>query len=202
MDVFARLWTWTGHSFILPALILGFLVQGGIGPTTAPGVRISLAYWSLLLTLAVASLMCWTLVLYIRAAKAENSSLLIPPNTNFETREQRSRLVSWGTALVFGTVVLTALWVFSAKYHQSRIHLWDKNTPLADDFWLSRTMANAAACSKNPCYAMASRLNGETLVGEPVNQYIPYITDGLVIAAASPLLFCLLFVFYQGTRNI
>ncbi|MBF2715081.1 hypothetical protein FS827_19640 [Agrobacterium vitis] len=203
MSVLAKLWTWTGYAFVPLAITWVFYARGGTdGTPVALGVLVSRGYWGLLLTLLVTGLLLWTVTLYVRAAKARGSRILIPPNTTFETGGQRNRLVSWGTAIIFAAVMIAALAVFSIRYGDSRIYGWDDRTPLADGFWESRTIADARRCPNGPCFAISERLDssGKPLSG--VNEYIPIITDAAIVVAALPALACLAFHLYGIARLI
>jgi hypothetical protein len=199
MDALARVWTWTTFAFIPVAFAWGVYVRGAFSEPHL-GVLISWGYWGLLLTLGVSGLMAWTLTLYVRFAIEKRARYLVPPNTEFETDKRRNPQVSWATVIAFWTIAIVALVVFSVRYGESRIHRWDDASPLADGFWSSRRIASAIQCDAASCFSIASRWEGgQKLVG--VNQYIPYVTDGVIVIAALPLLSCGVFVAYCILRR-
>ncbi|MER9684687.1 MULTISPECIES: hypothetical protein [unclassified Mesorhizobium] len=189
MKPLAKLWTWTGHSFIPIAVGWAVYVRGGLnGETASLGVLVSRGYWGLLLTLGAANILAWTFALYMRAAKRIGMRLVVPPNTTFESSDSRSRLISWGTAVVYAATIMAALVIFGVRYSESRIYVWNDMSPLNVGFMSSRLTAHSRACSHQPCFAVGPRFNdaGKPLSG--VNEYVQYFTDGLLLVSAAALL--------------
>lgn len=168
----AKLWTFVGQSFVPFAAAWIYFVRNG----SNEGVLISKAYFGVLITLCVGAVLVWTLALYVRAAKLQHSSVIIPPNTTFEELGSRNLVVSWGTLIVFGLAVIVSLAAFGLRYGESRIHYWDDNKPLAGSFFESRKAAHRIGCARQPCFAVSSRSG----TSEGVAEYIPYVTDGFV----------------------
>lgn len=185
MNPLAKLWTWTGHAFVPVAVGWAVYVRGGLDNAVSPeGALISRGYWGLLLTLAVAALLAWTCALYVRAAKRRHDGATVPPNTTFEDEGTRNPLVSWGTAAVFVLAVVGALTVFGVRYGDSRIHAWDGRIPLGEGFLSSRREAYRLGCAHQPCFAMGARMDG---AGKPlagINEYVLFLSDGILLVAA------------------
>src|SRR5438477_890837 len=189
MLALAKLWTWIGNLFIPLAIGWAFYVRNGLpDPPPPTGVLVSRGYWGLLVTLIAGAALIWTMARYVRLASRENARILAPQNTAFEDDTIRSRLISWGTVLVFATSVLLALTVFGVRYMESQIHRWDDQRPLQSDFWGSRMQAYELGCAKQPCFAVGQRMDagGNPIFG--VNEYILYVTD---VALVLVLLFML-----------
>lgn len=182
MKPLAKFWTWIGQSFIPLAIGWAIFVRNGFGEK-APhdGVLISRGYWGLLLTLLVAATLIWALALYVRLARARGARLTVPPNTMFEDG-QRSAVVSYVTLVVFAVAVVVGLGVFGGRYHDSMIHGWNSQAPLQSGFWSSRVEAHKSGCASNPCFAVGPRMEvpGAPVFG--VNEYVLYLTDGLLLA--------------------
>ena len=86
----AKLWSWTGHAFILFAIGWAIFVRGGLSDKSlSEGVAISQGYWGLVVALIAANALVWTSALYVRAAKRAKVQVLVPPNTNFEELADR-----------------------------------------------------------------------------------------------------------------
>jgi hypothetical protein len=164
-------------------------VRGGLDGSIPPeGALISRGYWGLLLSLAAAALLAWSCALYVRASKQPGGTLSVPPNMTFETEATRNLLVSRGTAAIFGLAILCALAVFGVRYGDSRIHAWDGKQPLADGFLSSRREAYRLGCSHQPCFAVGERLDGSGKPLAGINEYVLYLTDGVLILAAAAAL--------------
>jgi hypothetical protein len=193
MSALAKLWTWIGQTFIPVAIAWAVYVRGGLaGEHLGEGVLISRGYWGLLVTLVVGSALAIVAALYVREARRSRAGILVPPNTTFD-ETGRSRLISWGTALVFTLFVLAALALFGDRYADSRIYLWDGMSPLASGFWSSRVKAHEAGCGYQPCYAMAQRLYpGRPVSG--VNEYVLYLTDGALGILMAALVAAIIFL--------
>ncbi|MHC2618246.1 MFS family permease [Bradyrhizobium huanghuaihaiense] len=185
----ARFWTWIGTAYV-PALASGiFYINNG----PHRGVLISAGYLGLCASLAVGTILAVTLALYVMKARKSADPILAPPNTLFEDAEHRNRLISWGTVIVFALAILVGLIGFGNRYADSRIHLWDKTTPLADSFTASRAAAYAKGCPKGPCFAMGQRMEDKT-PAEHVAEYVLYWTDGFLIFLCLSLLAALTFL--------
>lgn len=196
MTPLAKLWTWTGQSFIPLAVAWAVYVRNGLLADKPPtdGAIISRAYWGLLITFAAGIVLSWTFALYARAAKEKHSSNPIPANTSFETENNRNLVISWATVCAFGLAVTLALIVFGVRYGQSAIYAWDAQSPLAQGFWASRIKAYELGCASQPCFAVGQRFDaGGPVYG--VNEYILYVTDGAIAVLAVLLLVGVLFLF-------
>ncbi|MGY4297884.1 hypothetical protein ACVWXN_005979 [Bradyrhizobium sp. i1.4.4] len=84
--------------------------------------------------------------------------------------------------MVFFLAVITAIIFFSDRYASSRIYRWEERTPMAQSFWESRARARAETCSSEPCFSMGKRFDDSGKELEYVDQYLPYLTDGLLAA--------------------
>jgi hypothetical protein len=198
MKALAKLWTWIGNSFIPLAIGWGLYVRNGLADQPPPlGVLISRAYWGVLVTLIAGTALTWTMALYVRLAKTERALILAPPNTAFEEDGARSRIISWGTVFVFVLSVLLALTVFGIRYAESQLHKWDGAQPLQASFWDSRAKAYELGCAKQPCFAIAQRIDaaGNPIFG--VNEYILYLTDGALVFLTILMLLGALFLIKQ-----
>jgi len=202
MTPLAKLWTWTGHAFILLAIGWVVFVRGGISDKIVPeGVAISRAYWGLLVTLIAGCSLAWTSALYVRAAKRDNAQILVPPNMKFDEISDRSLIISWGTACVFTTAILTTLTIFAVRYGDSAVHSWNAKSPIEAGFLASRLRAHQEGCSHQPCFAIGSQFDA---VGKPisgVNEYILYITDGGLCVLGAALAAALVFLVVSATTN-
>jgi hypothetical protein len=185
----ARFWTILGGAYLPAAASWGFFVYNG----PHRGMLISAGYLGLGVTLAVGTVLASTLALYIRKARRVHAPIIAPPNTLFEDQDHRSRLLSWGTVAIFGIVVLAGVVCFGNRYADSRIYLWDSTAPLSDSFIGSRAEAQAKGCPKGPCFAMAQRMEGAG-PADHVAEYIPYLSDGLLIVFAVTQLGALAFL--------
>ena len=196
MNPLAKLWTWTGQSFIPLAIAWAVYVRNGLLAEKPPteGAIISRAYWGLLITLAAGTVLSWTLALYARAAKEKHSNILIPANTSFESETNRNRVISWATVCVFGIATTLALVVFGVRYAESMIYTWDAQSPLAQGFWASRVRAYELGCASQPCFAVGQRFDANGPI-YGVNEYILYVTDGAIAVLAVLLLLGILFLF-------
>jgi hypothetical protein len=194
----ARLWTWIGQLFVPIAFAWAYFVRNGPGE----GVLISRGYLGLLASLAAGSALAWTLGSYVRLAKLRDIRPAIPPNTMFEDDANRSMLISWGTLVVFTAVCLAALLLFGVRYSDSRIHQWDDPAPLDHSFAGSRVKAHESVCHSPPCFAMSARkdVKGNVLPGD-IFEYIPYVTDGGIVALATVLLSGLIFLGIMTSRR-
>jgi hypothetical protein len=202
MEPLAKLWTWAGHTFIPLAVGWAVFVRGGLdGATAAPGAFISRAYWGLLVTFAAAGVLVWAFALYARAAKQTGSGTVIPPNTTFERNEARSPLITWATVVVFAVTVAAALTIFGIRYADSRISKWENLNSLSAGFLGSRVLAHEQGCGHQPCFAVAPRVDaaGKPLSG--VNEYVLYLTDGILIAAVLPMLVGLGYLVFTARRR-
>ncbi|WP_316228258.1 hypothetical protein [Bradyrhizobium sp. SZCCHNR1039] len=177
----AKFWTWLGNYFLPIAIAWAYFVRNGADE----GIKVSRGYWGLVASLTVGALLMLTLALYIGKARKAKKALL-PPNTAFETDEVRNLTISWGTIAIYFTAILTALVVFGSRYADSKIYAWDdKKAPLAGSFWESRVIAWTQSCTKSPCYAMGNRFGEGDKKLEYVDQYIPYVTDLVLVVLAS-----------------
>lgn len=202
MGALAKLWTWTGHSFIPVAVGWAVFARGGLD-SAAPsiGVLVSRGYWGLLMTLAAACVLIFAGALYVRAAKRNGLGIVVPPNTTFESGEERSLPISWGTVIIFGLAVVAGLAVFSARYADSRIHAWDDVRPLREEFLASRLTAHERGCSHQPCFAVGPRVDGAGKSLPGVNEYILYLTDGALLAAALLVMLGLAYMLFVGLQR-
>lgn len=202
MEPLAKLWTWTGHSFIPLAVGWAVFVRGGLdNAPTSIGVLVSRGYWGLLLTLAAACVLIWSCALYVRAAKRKGFGIVTPPNTTFESSEARNPRISWGTIIVFALAVAVALVLFGERYADSHIHAWDDVSALREEFLASRLAAHERGCSHQPCFAVGPRVDGAGKPVPGVNEYILYLTDGALLAVALPALLGLIYMFFIGFRR-
>lgn len=143
----AKLWSWTGHAFILFAIGWAIFVRGGLSDKKlSEGVAISQGYWGLAVGLIAATTLASALALYIRAAKRAEARFLVPPNTNFEERDDRNLIISWGTVVVFVGVVTAAVALFSVRYSDSVLHEWGRPSAVAAGFVGSRVEAHKRGC--------------------------------------------------------
>jgi hypothetical protein len=170
-------------------------VRGGLSDKSIPeGVAISQGYWGLVVTLIAANALVWSFGLYVRAARREESKILVPPNTNFEELSDRSLIISWGTIVVFTISIALALGVFSVRYSDSVLHRWGEKLPLHGGFIASRLEAYQEGCSHSPCFSVASQFDQNAKIPSGVNEYILYITDTALIVLFLALAAGLVFV--------
>ena len=194
MTAISRLWTWIGYAFIPTAIAWIYIVRNGADqPIPADGVIISRAYWGLAISLLAGAALAWTYGLYLREARADKAAPPVPANTSLESEGQRNPVVSWGTVIFFIVFVLAALIVFGVRYSESTLYPWDSATPVADGFWASRLAAHKLGCLTQPCYAVANHFGGKT----GVNEYILYVTDGVLFLLAALLVGGLIFTRLQ-----
>ncbi|MCC8962262.1 hypothetical protein H8A95_08000 [Bradyrhizobium sp. Pear76] len=168
----AKFWTWLGNYYVPLAVAWGYFVRNG----PDQGVKISRAYWGLGVSLLVGVLLISTLTLYIKEAR-KAKAVAIPPNTTFESDTDRNLVISWGCAVTYMVSLITALIVFGNMYADSKIHEWEKRSPLVESFWGSRVEAFTRTCDKSSCYAMGNRFAADGKPLEYVDQYLPYVTD-------------------------
>jgi hypothetical protein len=182
----AKFWTVTGSWFIPLAMAWAYFVRTG----SDEGVLVSRGYWGLLISLLVATSLLTALALYIKEARRSNSPILVPPNTSFEDDENRHRLISWMTVLVFILAIVGSLIVFGARYSTSNIHEWDAKDPLASTFFESRAKAHES--SKQ--LAMGKRFDkkGDTI--NEVNEYLRYWSDGILMFAGYGFAFSIVYL--------
>ncbi len=198
MPPLAKLWTWLGNYFLPLAVAWAYFVRNG----PDEGVKISRGYWGLVVSLVVGTLLILTLTLYVRAAHKANA-IAVPPNTTFETESDRNLVISWGSVVTYFLAVLAALVVFGSRYSDSKIYEWKQDVPLAPSFWESRMAVWARSCSDKSCYAMANRFGADGKPLDYVDQYLPYVTDTVLLVLASFLLVStvlLLVVIFRGPR--
>jgi hypothetical protein len=194
MLALAKFWTWIGNLFIPLAIGWAVYVRGGLTDRPPPiGVLVSRAYWGVLVSLVAGGALIWAMVLYVRLAKRKNAVILAPPNTAFEDESVRSRIISWATVFVFTISVLFALTVFGVRYMESQIHKWDDQQPLQSSFWGSRVRAYEIGCVQQPCFAIEQRVDAGKNPIFGVNEYILYLTDGVLVL---PALFMLAGAFF------
>jgi hypothetical protein len=182
MKALAKLWTWIGNTFIPIATAWTIYVRNGLTTQPPPcGVLISRGYWGVLVSLVTGAALIWTAALYVRIAKRENALILVPANTMFEDDTARCRPISWGTLLIFTVSVLAALAVFGSRYAESQIHRWGDQRSLERGFLESRARAYELGCARQPCFAVGQRVgaDGNPIFG--VNEYILYLTDGVLV---------------------
>lgn len=185
MQPFAKLWTWTGHAFVPLAIGWAYYARGGLDTSSpAEGALISRGYWGLLLSLGAAALLAWTCALYVRAARRNRSGAAVPPNTTFEDEQTRTPIISRGTAAVFVLAVVGALSLFGIRYGDSRIHAWDGTRPLAGGFVSSRLEAYRLGCGHPPCFAVGARVDGSGKSLAGINEYVLFLSDGVLCVAA------------------
>jgi hypothetical protein len=198
MLALAKLWTWIGQLFVPIAFAWAYFVRNG----PSEGVLISRGYLGLLASLAAGSALAWTLGSYVRLAKRRDIRPAIPPNTMFEDDVNRSMLISWGTVVVFTAVFLGAILLFGVRYSDSRIHQWNDPAPLGHSFTGSRVKAHESRCPSPPCFAMSARKDdkGNVLPGD-IFEYIPYVTDGGIVALAILQLGGLIFLGLMMSRK-
>ena len=191
----AKLWSWTGHAFILFAIGWAIFVRGGLSDKSlSEGVAISQGYWGLVVALIAANALVWTSALYVRAAKRAKIQVLVPPNTNFEELADRNLIVSWGTVAIFTLAVGLAVAIFSVRYSDSVLHEWGKEPAIEGGFLGSRIEAHNKGCSHQPCFAVASQFDKGGKIPSGVNEYILYLTDGVLIILFLTLAVGLVFV--------
>lgn len=204
MEPLARLWTWTGQAFIPLAIGWGFFVRGGPNDAIpSMGVLISWGYWGLLATLAASSVLIWTFALHVGAAKRSGSGVLVPSNTTFEGKDARSPIIAWGTTFIFAFAIISALTVFGVRYGESRIHGWNDPKPMRDAFLASRIEAHRIGCAHQPCFAVGQRMDGAAKPFAGVNEYVLYLSDGMLIVVvllASGGLVYMSAVIFSGAR--
>jgi hypothetical protein len=182
MKPLAKFWTWTGHLFIPIAIGWAIYVRNGFGDKAPPdGVLISRGYWGVLVTLIAGGALAWTCALYVRLAKQQGARLFVPPNTTFEEGKDRNPFISYGTACVFALAVLAALVMFGVRYSDSLVHGWNAQAPVGQGFWNSRIKAHEMGCSSHPCFAVGPRVDGTGAPIFGVNEYVLYLTDGVLI---------------------
>ncbi|WP_354132017.1 hypothetical protein [Bradyrhizobium sp. RT4b] len=121
-----------------------------------------------------------TLTQYVWKARVARVRILVPPNTTFEEEANRNAIVSWATVVIFALVVTGAIIDFGSRYATSRIYPWNSALPLADSFWSSRALARTSSCQAKSCFAMGRRVDGSGKAIDHVDQYFPYLTDGLL----------------------
>ena len=194
MTPLARLWSWTGHAFILFAIGWAVFVRGGLSDKAVPeGVAISQGYWGLVVSLIAANALTWTLALYIRAAKRANARILVPPNTTFEEAADRNVIISKGTVIIFAICVALAIAVFWVRYSDSVLHGWKDDKQVGTGFIGSRIAAHGKGCPSQPCFAVAFKFDNGTKIASGVNEYILFVTDGglivLLLGLASSFVF-------------
>jgi hypothetical protein len=190
----AKLWSWTGHAFILFAIGWAIFVRGGLSDKALPeGVAISQGYWGLVVALIAANALILALALYVRAGKRAGITSLVPPNTNFEELEDRNLVISWGTVFVFLFAVALATVLFSVRYADSVLYKWRTHTKVADGFLYSRLQAHEQGCHSNPCFAVAPQFDGTTEIKSGVNEYLLYVTDGVLVVLVVALICLLIF---------
>jgi hypothetical protein len=196
----AKLWTWIGQIFVPLALLWAVYVRNGLpGEPVSEAVLISRGYWGLLVTLAAGASLAWTAALYVRDVRRQGARILVPPNTMFEEERTRSRIISWGTAIIFVLSVLGALILFGERYSDSRIYRWDDTSPLQSGFWSSRASAHQSGCGHGPCYAVSQRIYpGGPISG--VNEYVLYVTDGGLVILTIAFLCGLVFLIVSFFR--
>ena len=178
----AKLWTWTGHIYLPIALAWAIYVTNGLPVTDElphPGVLISRGYWGLLASLAAGAMLIWTWAEYAKHAREHAKEALIPPDTTFEELDDRSLVISYGSAVVVFAGLIFFTVMFAGRYGDSRIYLWDAGTPLADHFFNSRYEVYFG--TEHGPFAIAARLETGYKPYTGVNQYIPYLTDGILI---------------------
>ena len=178
----ARMWTWTGQTYVPVAIAWMIYVRNGF-PTTPddPGVIVSRGYLGLLISLFAGALLSWIYGLYVIKARDLAREPFVPPNTTFEELNSRSLVISWLTASCFALITLLSVLSFATVYSGSMIAKWDSTSPIMNGFWGSRQAAFAVGCIHQPCFAMTPRLHngGKPIYG--VAEYILYITDGVLI---------------------
>jgi hypothetical protein len=202
MKPLAKLWTWIGQIFVPLAIGWAIYIRNGFGEKFPPdGVLISRGYWGVLITLLAGSALVWTLALYVDRARKSRARILVPPNTAFEESKDRSLVISYGTVLVFALSLLVALVMFGERYSESAIYAWDAKTPIEHGFWQSRKVAHGAGCSAPPCFAVGQRMddNGNPLLG--VNEYVLYLTDGVLALLAVLLIAGVVFLIVVSIRR-
>lgn len=191
----ARFWTWVGHSFIPLAVGWAYFVRNG----PDEGVLITRGYFGWALTLLVGAALTFALGRYISLAKSRHLAGLIPPNTTFEKTNNRNRIISWVTLVVFAFFLIAANILFASRYADSRIHRWDSPTPLDESFVGSRIKAHQTPCSDRSCFAISKRVSSSGSARD-VMQYIPWYTDGLLILLAAAQLAALAYLAVMLSR--
>jgi hypothetical protein len=186
-----RVWTWLASIFVPIAVVMGFYVNGGLpGVDSAPGVVISVAYWSLLVTLVTGIILVFTVAAYVGEADLSGSAIPVPANTFFEDDSRRSPFVSWWTVCIVVAVLAAALIVFTKRYSESEIHLWDRRDALAPGFIASRMAAYESDCKGVSCFAISSRFDDQdNSIKRGVIEYLLYWTDGVIFFLAIVFLF-------------
>ena len=175
----AKFWTSLGNYFLPVAVAWAYFVRNG----SDEGVKISRGYWGLAVSLLVGTLLLTTWALYIWRARKGNASFA-PPNTAFEAAYDRHPVVSWGTVAVYILAVVAAIALFGSRYSDSIVHTWKDSIPLAGSFWESRVKAWMSTCTDTTCFAMGNRIGNDKNELEYVDQYIPYVTDPVLVILA------------------
>ena len=206
MSALGRLWTWVGHLFIPFAFGIALFTRNGLFTQYPPPleVRVSYAYFGLLLTITAGAVLVWTFALYVRAAKANGVRIIIPPNTTFEEITCRNPIVSVITIAIFLISIIVSLITFGTSYSESNIYRWDDQQPLTYDFYQSRVLAHEQGCRHQPCYAVGQRMGANRIATTGVVEYILYITDGALIVLSAILvggIFYTLFVLFFVKRK-
>ncbi|MBI1981410.1 MAG: hypothetical protein HYS63_07660 [Methylocystis sp.] len=114
---------------------------------------------------------------------------------------ERSLPISWGMVTIFGLAVVAGLAVFGARYADSRIHAWDDVRPLREEFLASRLTAHERGCVHQPCFAVGPRVDGAGKPLPSVNEYILYLTDGALLAAALLVMLGLAYMLFVGLQK-
>jgi hypothetical protein len=180
----AKLWTRVGNLFIPTAIVWALYIRNGFAEQSpSEGVTITRAYWGLLVTLLAACLLVWIAALYVRQAKRNRATVLIPPNTAFEKESDRNLAISWGTLITFILFILAGLAVFGSQYSSGDLYGWNEPLPLEQGFVASRIKAHQVGCASRPCFAVGQRAKDlEPIQG--VNEYVLYWTDGTLVLFA------------------
>lgn len=181
---YGKAWTWLGALYVAAALAWGFDLRGG-NPNVAAypdGVTASLGYTWLLVTVVAGALLTWIAGLHAREQRAARASLLVPPNMMFEDKDNRRRVLSWATVVVFYGTILLGLSTFGDAYKKSEIHLWNAHAPLSHGFLESRLQAFRTPCESDTCFAMGLRMPETGTPIRGVYGYMPYLSDLLILA--------------------
>jgi hypothetical protein len=182
MLALARVWTLVGTTFIPFAGGWVVFIRNGLADAPPPiGVLVSRGYWGVLVTLLAGAALFWTMALYVRLARQKNALILAPPNTLFEDESNRNSLISWGTVIAFISAILIALTFFLVRYSESQLHKWDSQQAIERSFFGSRIEAHNIECLRQPCFALEQRFDASNKPIFGVNEYILFITDGVLV---------------------
>lgn len=178
----AASWKWLGGFLIVQSVAqLYFLATGltGIGGTpVAEGLKISIALVAAIVLSLLLSVFMFLQFLYLRRNKSRALALPWPP-TLFEKENRRDPVISRAMVAIYYLPTLGALTASLIQYSKSIVTKWNGENwaTLSPGFWGSRLAAHSSVASYDGLFGIA-----------PFGwEYIPYITDGLLICGLSCL---------------